>query len=57
MASTIQVRIERSALDAWRAVLGVHLKDGAAANSAIRYAVEAKQRETAAKPDGEVPDR
>ena len=42
---TVQLRIERLALDAWRAALGVDLDDGAAANSAIKTAADIRRRE------------
>ena len=53
--SSKPIRIDKNALDRWKAAVGVPLDDGAAANAAIRYATLARQIETqaAAKPDGE----
>ena len=43
--STIQVRVETDALDAWRRALGAQIDDRAAANSALRVAADIQRRE------------
>lgn len=40
-----QIRIDREALDRWKAAIGLPLDDGAAANAAIRLAAELPERE------------
>lgn len=52
MVDTTQVRVERSAIAAWKRVLGIKIADGAATSAALAVAADIQQRELEAKASG-----